>query len=377
MHFDLLGVFIAGLLTFFSPCILPLVPLYLSMLTQASIDELRRGRSSARLLLATGAFSLGLAVVFVGLGLAATAVGHALVAHRLLLLQLGGLLVFLFGLKLVGVIQVPWLDGEARPWLRRVGNGGGLLGSFLLGAAFGLGWTPCVGPVLGSVLTYAVSTAAPPATGAAYLALYAAGLTLPLFAVAAATPVALAWVDRAKRHLRKFEVASGMLLALVGLLLMTDTLDRLMPAWGEQAPTPTLAAEEGQRNVASAAKEAAPSLVCDAATGCPIDEGAAGPMMVEFVSRSCPVCARMAPIVAAVERDCASHGVRVTRVDVGVPGILEEARRRGIRGVPTFLFLDREGQEVARLVGEQSLDRLKQSLDVMAGGRCSGFRPFS
>ena len=150
--YSLPALFLAGLLTFLSPCVLPLVPVYLAMLAGASAVALQEGGNRGRLLLATLAFSLGLATVFVVLGLAASAVGRTLSGHRLLVVQLAGLAVFLAGLKLMGLVHVPWLDREARPWLASVRKGSGLLWPLLLGGAFALGWSPCVGPVLGSVL---------------------------------------------------------------------------------------------------------------------------------------------------------------------------------------------------------------------------------
>ena len=121
--FGIPALFGAGLLTFFSPCVLPLVPVYLAMLAGTSVATLRQDGRGQRLLLATTAFSVGIAVVFVSLGLAASAVGRTLSGHRALVAQLAGLAVFLAGLKLMGFLRVPWLDREARPWLASIKEG--------------------------------------------------------------------------------------------------------------------------------------------------------------------------------------------------------------------------------------------------------------
>ncbi|NMO13660.1 cytochrome c biogenesis protein/thioredoxin [Pyxidicoccus fallax] len=392
MSFGLPGIFLAGLLTFLSPCVLPLVPLYLSFLAGVSLTQLREaGRGVRRPWGVALAFSLGLGTVFVALGMAATAVGGALSEYRSGLLQFGGLALFLLGLKQLGLIRIPWLDGEARPLLGRVRRGGSLVGGFLFGAAFALGWTPCIGPVLGAVLTYTASSTSEPAMGALYLGTYAAGLSVPLLLVAAAAPLALRWMERAKRHLRKVEVATGVLLAGLGVLLFTDSLGMLVPS-PEAVDVPAAVAEvNGPSSPATstASSEAActsegggegacalPEAGFVPATGGPsVLERLKRPTMVEFVSHSCPVCQRMEPVVALAEQHCAGEGVDVLRLDVGTPEGRQAAARHGIRGVPTFLFLDGAGQEVARRVGEQSLTSLREGLESIAGTRCAGLLP--
>ena len=385
MSFSFPALFLAGVLTFLSPCVLPLVPIYLATLAGSSATALRDGSRGKRLFGATVAFSLGLSVVFVTLGLAASAVGRTFSGHRALVLQLSGLAIFLAGLKLMGFLRVPGLDRDVRPWLSSVGRGSGVLWPFLFGGAFALGWSPCVGPVLGSVLAFA-STSQSPARAALYLATYAFGLTLPLMAVSLVAPVALRLLDRARRHLRKFEIASGTLLAAMGLLFITGNEAAIM--------NPTIASAN---QVAAAATETPPTApaTCSAGDLNPprpaqrrevAERSEAGegllrfetiPTMVEFVSAGCPICQRMQPVVAAAERGCALHGIRVRQLDVTTSAGRAAAAERGVLGVPTFLFLDSTGKEVARLVGQQPQEVLIQSLEVLAGEKCDGFRPIT
>lgn len=385
MSLGISGIFLAGLLTFLSPCVLPLVPLYLSFLAGVSLSQLREEGSGVRRPWGVAlAFSLGLGTVFVALGMAATAVGGVLAEHRSGLLQFGGLALFLLGIKQLGLIRVPWLDGEARPLLGRVRRGGSLVGGFLFGAAFALGWTPCIGPVLGAVLTYTASSTSEPAMGALYLGTYAAGLSVPMLLVAAAAPLALRWMERAKRHLRKFEVATGVLLAGLGVLLFTDSLGVLVPS-AEVVEAPAAVVEAHPSPVTEAActsgvsGEGACALpeeeVVPSTSGPSALARVERPTMLEFVSRSCPVCQRMEPVVALAEQHCAGEGVDVLRLDVGTAEGRQAAARHGIRGVPTFLFLDAAGQEVVRRVGEQSLTTLRQGLESIAGVRCAGLLP--
>ncbi len=385
MSLDLPGIFLAGLLTFLSPCVLPLIPLYLSFIAGVSIAELREGSGGLRKpVLAALAFSLGLTVVFVTLGMVATAVGGVLTEHRVTLLQFGGLALLLLGLKQLGVIQIPWLDRESRPWMGRIQSGGNVVGAFLFGAAFALGWTPCIGPVLGGVLTYTSAATSNPVLGATYLGTYAAGLSLPLIAVAFAAPSALRWMDKAKRHIPNFEKATGALLVVMGVLLFTDSLGALVPSAG-----PTDVA-----TVATADAAASPAATSGAS--CDVDSGGSGtcavpdaggftaaagasvlarvdrPTMVEFVSQTCTVCQRMEPLVSLVTEACDRNGVDVLRLDVGTQDGRIAAAEYGVRGVPTFVFLDGVGQEAMRQIGEQTLASLEQGLGAIAEGGCAG-----
>jgi cytochrome c-type biogenesis protein len=375
MSFSYPALFAAGLLTFLSPCVLPLVPIYLATLAGTSATALREGSRGKGLFLSTVAFALGLSVVFVSLGLAASAVGRTLSGHRALVLQLSGLAIFLAGLKLMGFLHVPGLDREARPWLNSVRRGGSVLWPFLFGAAFALGWSPCVGPVLGSVLVFA-STSGSPTKAALYLATYAFGLTLPLIIVSLVAPLALRLLDKAKRHLRVFELASGSLLAAMGILFITGNEAAIMSfptKAADLAATPVATAPPSGPATCSAGVAPAPPEPDIASAA--VAETEMVPTMVEFVSAGCPICQRMRPVVAAAELGCSSHGIRVRQIDVSTPAGRMAAAERGVLGVPTFLFLDSAGKEVARLVGQQPQEVLIQSLEVLAGEKCDGFRP--
>lgn len=374
MSLSLSALLLAGFLTFLSPCVLPLIPVYLAMLAGISAGSLREGGSRGGLVLAAIAFSTGLSSVFVTLGLAASVMGRVLSGHRALLMQLAGLAVFLAGLKLMGLVHIPGLDRESRPWLASLRKGSGLLWPFLFGAAFALGWSPCVGPTLASALAFAAS-ANSAGKAAAYLGAYSLGLALPLIAVAAIAPAALRWIDRAKRHFRVFEIASGALLAVVGLLFIT----------GHASAFTGAAAVVNGASIVSTTTPAAPPATCGAGlaeTGGDAPPAAvtaveAVPTMLEFVSATCPICKRMAPVVAKAERDCSAHGVRIRPLDVATADGRANANRYGILGVPTFVFVDQHGTEVARLVGEQPEETLIQTLEVLAGQTCDGFHRLS
>jgi cytochrome c-type biogenesis protein len=230
-----------------------------------------------------------------------------------------------------------------------------------------------VGPILGSVLAFAAG-AGSSGQAALYLALYALGLTLPLIAVSLVAPLALRWLDRAKRHLRIFEWTTGTLLAAMGLLFITGHEGILMGTSGSAAPptTPVVASAPAPAPVTCGTGVLpAPAPAFTSTLSRALDHV---PTMVEFVSAGCPICQRMHPVVRAAEQGCSHHGIQVRQLDVSSPEGRAEAARWGVLGVPTFLFLDGAGKEVARLVGEQPQAVLKQSLEVLAGEECDGFR---
>lgn len=230
--------FAAGLVSFLSPCVLPLVPGYVSFMTglsPAQLDE-RRGRLSD-VLVPSLLFVLGLTIVFVTLGATASALGAVLSAYKGLLARAGGVFILAMGFLMLGVIKVPWLYGEARidpVRARSFGRGAALV----LGMAFGFGWTPCVGPVLASILALA-SESASVSRGAALLLAYALGMGVPFVAVGlffGRLKGAVRWMSR---HALGVNRAAGALLMVLGALILTGRIAavaalfvRFLPAVG-------------------------------------------------------------------------------------------------------------------------------------------------
>jgi cytochrome c-type biogenesis protein len=218
-----------GLLSFVSPCCLPLLPAYLGLIA-GTAGSTRHGPGRWRLLWSGLAFVAGLTIVFALLGASASALGLTLLQQRVLLMQLGGLLIVLFGLQLLGVVRVGWL---ARAYLHvepeRVAARGGLAGAFLIGAAFGIGWTPCIGLFLGSLLALAASEQTV-AQGTLLLLFYGFGLGIPFLAAGLAADQALHVARGLRTHLGLIERAGGVLLVAMGILLFTGQLT-LINSW--------------------------------------------------------------------------------------------------------------------------------------------------
>ena len=226
-----LGLFVAfaaGLLSFLSPCVLPLVPSYIGFLTGMSLPEVsgRRRAALAHALL----FVLGFSLVFILLGASATALGRALNYYQVWLQRVGGVLIIAFGLVCLGVIRVGALNQERRVQVER--KPVGYLGSALVGMAFAAGWTPCIGPVLGGILGLA-ATSQDVTRGMLLLGVYSAGLAVPFLIAAVALESFLSWFQRFRRFLPWVMRVSGVLLIFVGLLMVTGEFTRLA-GWLQQ-----------------------------------------------------------------------------------------------------------------------------------------------
>jgi cytochrome c-type biogenesis protein len=218
----LLVAFLAGLLSFLSPCVLPLVPSYIGFLTGMTVTELGTRRRLA--LVHAALFVVGFSLVFILLGASATGLGRALRYYQIWLQRIGGVLIIGFGLLCLGAVRSDWLSRERR-WHVEA-KPVGFLGSALVGIAFGAGWTPCIGPVLGAILGLA-ATSTDLSRGVLLLTAYSAGLALPFLLAAAAVESFLGWFQRFRRYLPWVMRVSGGLLVFVGVLLLTGEFTRL------------------------------------------------------------------------------------------------------------------------------------------------------
>ncbi len=225
---SLLTAAAAGLVSFISPCVLPIVPGYLSFISGVNLAELRGGEAppglSRRVGVTSLVFVLGFSSVFIALGAAATLVGATLQAYKRELGMIGGAIIIVLGLHTAGILPIRWLLYEKRAAVSR--RPLGLLGAYLVGLAFAFGWTPCIGPILGSILFYA-SQQDTVGQGVGLLAAYSAGLGVPFVVAGLAVNRFFAASGRLKRHMKAIEYVSGALLVGVGFLLLTDRLTAL------------------------------------------------------------------------------------------------------------------------------------------------------
>ena len=222
------AAFLAGLVSFLSPCVLPLVPGYISIISGSSLDQLKARAQDASLfravLLNSIMFIVGFSITFILLGASATWIGQVLVSRMRLLGQLAGLILIVFGIHLMGIFKINFLYKDKR--FHNVEKPRGLLGALVLGLAFAFGWTPCIGPILAGILTLA-STKQTVTQGMFLLATYSAGLGIPFLLTSLALNRFLTFYSRFKRHFHAVEVVSGALVVAVGVLILTGSLTRL------------------------------------------------------------------------------------------------------------------------------------------------------
>lgn len=211
---------VAGLLSFLSPCVLPIVPPYLAYMSGVSVSDLNAGtRAASRKAFMTALFFvMGLSTVFLFLGFAASAFGAFFLQNQTIFNTAAGIIVMIFGAHFLGIFTIPFLNRDAR--LDAGDQGGSAFGAYILGLAFAFGWTPCIGPQLGAILSLAASEASV-ARGTFLLGVYAAGLGIPFLLVAAFFPRMQGVMGWMKRHMQRIERIMGLLLWTIGLLMLT------------------------------------------------------------------------------------------------------------------------------------------------------------
>jgi cytochrome c-type biogenesis protein len=214
--------FTGGLLSFFSPCVLPLVPAYLANLAGVTAIDPQTRKSYLPALFHSLSFVLGFSLIFIGLGASVGLIGTTITAHAALLRQIAGGLIIAFGVFLIAAFKLPWLNYEKR-LNTTVGSNPGYLRSIGIGAAFALGWTPCIGPILGAILTLAWSSQTI-GQGALLLTIYSLGLGIPFIILGLVWGAIMPWWKNINRHLGTISIVSGVLLIIVGILILTGNL---------------------------------------------------------------------------------------------------------------------------------------------------------
>jgi cytochrome c-type biogenesis protein len=227
-NITLISAFVAGLLSFLSPCVLPLIPSYITYITGLSFADLQEEHPShvvrRKTVIHSLLFIAGFTTVFVLLGASATFIGGFMQEHMKLIRRIGGVLIVLFGIHLTGLVPIQMLLGEKRFTIHN--KPAGYVGSFLVGVAFSAGWTPCIGPILASILMVA-ATEETLDHGIFLLLAYSMGLAIPFFLSALALHRFLVVFNRFKKHIRLFEIATGIFLIVIGVMVYGNYLTKI------------------------------------------------------------------------------------------------------------------------------------------------------
>ena len=387
MHVSLINILIAfagGLLSFLSPCVLPLVPGYISLMSGVSIDHLKGESASAsrRAVIANSlAFNAGLSVIFLALGGTAGLLGAAII-NNVWVRVIGGLVIIVFGLHLIGLLKIKYLYKDTRQFSNEKPRG--MLGSLTLGIAFAAGWTPCIGPILGGIIGLA-ATSGGWKGGLLLSAFYSAGLAVPFLLTGLGINQFLSFYSRFRQHLHKVEVVSGIILILIGILVMSNRVTLLassrlaawLPDWESRLKLnrsePPPPATTSLTNL-----KVAPDVQFTKMDGgaLRISELRGQVVLLNFWATWCVPCRSEMPEFNQMERDLSSRGLAVIGASVSpldTPDVIRSFQKdvkqdytvvRGPEeignqfgngpGLPVTHILDRQGRIRQTFFGPQS-----------------------
>ena len=225
---SLMAAFLAGLFSFVSPCVLPLVPGYISFVSGVSLEDIEKNKKQNMntIIISSLFFIMGFSLIFILLGATATFIGSFLLEKAFILKKIGGIIIIIFGIHMSGFYRIKFLDYEKRVYTKTKPVNI-ILGPFLMGLAFAFGWTPCVGPILAGILVYA-GTQETVYQGILLLTIYSAGLGIPFLLTAVAITKFYSFSNKIKKHFKTIEIVGGVLLMLIGGLMLTDSFQRIV-----------------------------------------------------------------------------------------------------------------------------------------------------
>lgn len=371
--------FLAGVLSFLSPCVLPLVPGYISLMSGVSIDRLKEGDSSTNarraVIFNSLAFNAGLSVIFLALGTTAGLIGAAII-NNIWVRVIGGLIIIAFGLQLIGLLKISTLYKDTRFFSNEKPRGA--LGSFTLGIAFAAGWTPCIGPILGGIIGLA-ATSGGWRSGLILSAFYSAGLAVPFLLTGLGINQFLAFYGKFRKHLHKVEVISGVVLIVVGLLVMSgqstlltsSKLAALLPnaeGWIKVKPSGATASAPTNTKF-----ETAPEVQFQTLAGQPFTLGQLRGQVVllNFWATWCIPCREEIPVLNAMQQELGAKGLKIVGASLedtaaGVEEYQKDVRKFeyqvlvggdeakakfGGTPLPTTYLIDRDGRIRQKIIG--------------------------
>lgn len=371
--------FLAGILSFLSPCVLPLVPGYISLISGVSVDGLKEGINSRRAVIFNSlAFNAGLSVIFVSLGTTAGLVGSAVLSNPWVRI-IGGLVIIAFGLQLIGLLKISALYRDTRSFSDAKPRG--MLGSLTLGIAFAAGWTPCIGPILGGIIGLA-ATSGGWRSGLILSSFYSAGLAVPFLFTGIGINKFLSFYKNFRRHLHKVEVVSGVILIAIGLLVMTNRVTVLSSSWLASV-LPNLESKltiedktTGSKPFTSVANaQPAPDVQFAKLDGgnLKLSDLRGRVVVLNFWATWCIPCRSEIPALSAMEKSLGGEGLTVVGVSYDDTADLIQEFQKDLKQdytvvlggkdvgsqlpaspLPTTYIIDREGRIREKFIGERT-----------------------
>jgi cytochrome c-type biogenesis protein len=384
MQISLVNIIIAfagGLLSFLSPCVLPLVPGYISLMSGVSIDHLKseNGSTSRRaVVLNSLAFNAGLSVIFLALGGTAGLVGAAII-NNVWVRVIGGLVIIVFGLHLIGLLKIKYLYKDTRQFSNEKPRG--MLGSLTLGIAFAAGWTPCIGPILGGIIGLA-ATSGGWKGGLLLSAFYSAGLAVPFLITGLGINQFLSFYSKFRQHLHKVEVVSGIILILIGVLVMSNRVTLLassrLAAWMPNLESKLKLGQPAPQSTTSSVAQNfpdAPDVQFTKLDGSALrlKDLRGRVVLLNFWATWCIPCRSEIPSLSAMQKDLESKGLSIVGVSYDDTADLVKSFQKDIpqsyqvvlggrdvgsqlpaSPLPTTYIIDREGRIRDKLIGERT-----------------------
>ncbi len=384
----MLIAFAGGLLSFLSPCVLPLVPGYISLMSGVSIDHLKsEGVSGSRRAVISNslAFNAGLSVIFLALGGTAGLLG-ATIINNVWVRVIGGLVIIIFGLHLIGLLKIKYLYKDTRQFSNEKPRG--ILGSLTLGIAFAAGWTPCIGPILGGIIGLA-ATSGGWKSGLLLSAFYSAGLSVPFLLTGLGINQFLSFYSKFRQHLHKVEVVSGIILILIGALVMSNRVTLLSSTWlAAKLPNlESLLSFKGSTTTPTTATNqnfpAAPDVQFTKLDGTPfrLQDTKGRVVLLNFWATWCIPCRSEIPSLSAMQKDLEAKGLSVIGVSYDdtadlihnfqkdipqsyqiVLGGREVGSQLPAAPLPTTYIIDRQGRIRNKLIGERTREAFEAVL---------------
>ncbi|HKP36124.1 MAG TPA: cytochrome c biogenesis protein/redoxin [Pyrinomonadaceae bacterium] len=387
--FNIAIAFAGGLLSFLSPCVLPLVPGYISLMSGVSIDHLKGegGSGSRRAVIANSlAFNAGLSVIFLALGSTAGLLGAAII-NNVWVRVIGGLVIIVFGLHLIGLLKIKYLYRDTRQFSSEKPRG--IFGSLALGIAFAAGWTPCIGPILGGIIGLA-ATSGGWKGGLILSAFYSAGLAVPFLITGLGINQFLGFYTKFRKHLHKVEVVSGIILILIGVLVMSNRVTMLassrLAGWlpNFESRLKLKQADTQPQTIASGQNfEPAPDVQFTKLDGSSLrlKDLKGRVVLLNFWATWCIPCRSEIPALSAMQKDLEGRGLSVIGVSYDdtadlvqrfqkelpqayqvVLGGREVGSQLPASPLPTTYLIDREGRIRQKMIGERTREAFEFSI---------------